>query len=149
MGGLSYDSWREIFDIGTEAKGNVINNKNVDCFIAGYNTAAKEYREVINKGYKEVFTGLPDKLEKQLEDDEVGLGYSGYMYSYPDWFIKKKSAYIALSDALKQCEEFINDIKMLLWCITDTGRIDYGNTYYFNHSCAFVGYINFGCKWIK
>lgn len=56
-------------------KGNVLNNKNVDCFIAGYNMAAKEYREIINKGYKEVFTGLPDKLEKQLEDDEVELGY--------------------------------------------------------------------------
>ena len=95
-------------------KGNVLNNKNVDCFIAGYNTAAKEYREVINKGYKEVFTGLPDKLEKQLEDDEAVLGYSVYMYIYPDWFIKKKSAYNALCVALKQCEEFINDIKALL-----------------------------------
>ena len=61
-------------------KGNVLNNKNVDCFIADYNMAAKEYREVINKGYKEVFTGLPDKLEKQLKDDEVGLSYDGYMY---------------------------------------------------------------------
>ena len=95
-------------------KGNVLNNKNVDCFIAGYNMAAKEYREVINKGYKEIFTGLPEKLEKQLEDDEVGLGYSGYMYSYPDWFIKKKAAYHALRDALKQCEEFIDNIKSLL-----------------------------------
>lgn len=95
-------------------KGNVLNNKNVDCFIAGYNMAAKEYKEVIDKGYKEVFTGLPDKLEKQLEDDEMSLGYSGYMYSYPDWFIKKKSAYKALCDALKQCEEFIDNIKSLL-----------------------------------
>ena len=95
-------------------KGNVLNNKNVDCFIAGYNTAAKEYREVINKGYKEVFTGLPDKLEKQLEDDEVGFRYSGFFFSYPDWFIRKKSAYNALCDALKQCEEFRDDIKLLL-----------------------------------
>lgn len=95
-------------------KGNVLNNKNVDCFIAGYNMAAKEYKEVIDKGYKEVFTGLPDKLEKQLEDDEVSLGYSGYMYSYPDWFIKKRSAYNTLCDALKQCEEFIDNIKLLL-----------------------------------
>ena len=44
--------------------GNVLNNKNVDCFIAGYNMAAKEYKEIINKGRKEVFTGLPDKLKK-------------------------------------------------------------------------------------
>ena len=95
-------------------KGNVLNNKNVDCFIAGYNMAAKEYREIINKGYKEVFTGLPDKLNKQLKDDEMGISYSGYMFSYPDWFIRKKAAYNALRDALKQCEEFIDDIKSLL-----------------------------------
>lgn len=95
-------------------KGNVLNNRNVDCFIAGYNTAAKEYREIIDKGYKEALTGLSDKLAKQIEDDEVGLGYSGYMYSYPDWFIKKKAAYNALCDAIKQCEEFIDDIKSLL-----------------------------------
>ena len=95
-------------------KGNVLNNKNVDCFIAGYNMAAKEYREIIDKGYKEVLTGLSDKLEKQIEDDEVGFRYSGFMYSYPDWFVRKKSAYKALSDALKQSDEFMDDIKSLL-----------------------------------
>ena len=98
----------------TRQKGNALNNKNVACFIAGSNMAAKDYGEVINKGYKEVFTGLPDKLEKQLKDDEVELSYDGYMYSYPDSFIKKKSAYIALCDSLRQCEEFIDDIKLLL-----------------------------------
>lgn len=95
-------------------KGNVLNNKNVDCFIAGYNMAAKEYREIIDKGYKDVFVGLPDKLEKQLKDDEAGLSYSKYMYYYPDWFLRKKAAYIALCNALKQCEEFTDDIKSLL-----------------------------------
>ena len=95
-------------------KGNVLNNKNVDCFIAGYNTSAKEYEEIIDKGHKEILTALPDKLEKQLEDNKKSLGYSGYMWSYPDWFIKKKSAYIALRDALRQCEEFMDDIKLLL-----------------------------------
>ena len=86
----------------------------VYCFIAGYNRAAKEYQEIIDKGYKESLTGLSDKLEKQIEDDEYELRYNGYMYSYPDWFIRKKSAYKALRDALKQCEELIDDIKSLL-----------------------------------
>ena len=95
-------------------KGNVLNNKNVDCFIAGYNTAAKEYNEIINKGYKEIFTGLSDKLKEQLEEDEHGIALSGYMYSYPDWFIRKKDAYNALRDALSKCEEFISNIKQLL-----------------------------------
>lgn len=45
-------------------KGNVLNNKNVDCFIAGYNMAAKDYEEIINKEHKEILTGLPDKLKK-------------------------------------------------------------------------------------
>ena len=95
-------------------KDNVFNNKNINYFIAGYNIAAKEYRKIIDNGYKEVFAGLPDKLEKQLKDDEVRLGYNRYMYFYPDWFIRKKAAYIALRDALKQCEEFTDDIKSLL-----------------------------------
>lgn len=95
-------------------KGNVLNNRNVDCFIAGYNMAAKEYKEVIDNGYKEIFTGLSEKLKEQLEDDEVRLGYSGYMYSYPDWFVRKKGAYTALCKALSQCSEFVDDIKSLL-----------------------------------
>ena len=81
---------------------------------AGYNTAAKEYQEIIDKGYKEALTVLSDKLQKQIENDEESLGYSGFIFSYPDWLIRKKSAYKALSDALKQCEEFMDDIKSLL-----------------------------------
>ena len=100
-------------------KDNILNNKKVDCFIAGYNTAAKEYEKILDKSYKEFFTELPDKLEKQLKEDEMWLGCSGYMYSYPDWFIRKKSAYIALRDALKQCEEFINDLSII-----DVGMIE-------------------------
>ena len=80
-------------------------------FIPNYKTCGNYQWKYSNK---EVFTGLPDKLEKQLKDDEVGLSYDGYMYSYPDSFIKKKSAYIALCDSLRQCEEFIDDIKLLL-----------------------------------
>ena len=95
-------------------KGNVLNNKNVDCFIAGYNTADKEYKEIIKEILKEIFTELPDKLEKQIENEKISLVHSGYMYYYPDSFIKKKSAYITLRDALRQCEEFIDDIKLLL-----------------------------------
>lgn len=114
MGGIVMTVEEKALIWARRQKGNVLNNKNVDCFIAGYNMAAKEYQEIIDKGYKEVFTGLPDKLKKQLEDDMESLSYSGYAYSYPDWFIRKKSAYNALRDALKQCEEFIDNIKSLL-----------------------------------
>ena len=95
-------------------KGNVLNNRNVDCFIAGYNMAAKEYKEVIDNGYKEIFTGLSEKLKEQLEEDEHGIAMSGYMYSYTDWIVRKKGAYTALCNALSQCSEFIDDIKRAL-----------------------------------
>ena len=95
-------------------KGNVLNNRNVDCFIAGYNMASKEYKESIDNGYKEIFTGLSEKLKEQLEGDEHGIAMSGYMYSYPDWFVKKKSAYTALCAALSKCSEFVDDIKRVL-----------------------------------
>lgn len=65
-------------------KGNVLNNKNVDCFIAGYNMAAKEYRDIIDRGHEDILTGLSEKLQAQLDDNENGLAYSGYQYSYPD-----------------------------------------------------------------
>ena len=76
--------------------------------------AAKEYKEVIDNGYKDILTKLSDKLEKQLEEDEHGIAMSGYMYSYPDWFVRKKGAYTALRDALSKCSEFVDDIKSLL-----------------------------------
>ena len=76
--------------------------------------AAKEYKETTDNGYKEIFTGLSKKLKEQLEEDEHGIAMSGYMYSYPDWFVRKKGAYTALRDALKKCEEFMDDIKSLL-----------------------------------
>ena len=55
-------------------KGNVLNNKNVDCFIAGYNRAAKEYQEIIDKGYKGALTGLSDKLKNRLKMMRWDLG---------------------------------------------------------------------------
>lgn len=63
------------------------------------------------KQKKEIFIGLSDKLKEQLEENEHGIALSGYMYSYPDWFIRKKAS---LCDALSKCKEFINDIKQLL-----------------------------------
>ena len=95
-------------------KGNVLNNRNVDCFIAGYNMAAGEFRERIANDRKEILKGLPDKLRKQLEDDEASFASGGYMYFYPERFARKKVAYTALCDALEKCEEFIDNIQPLL-----------------------------------
>lgn len=85
-------------------KGNVLNNKNVDCFIAGYKMASEEnigdVLEAYGKVYNELFTGLIDKLEKEIKFGET------LSRPQPDEFERQISAYKALRDALKQCKEF-------------------------------------------
>lgn len=49
MGGIGMTVEEKALIWARRQKGNVLNNKNVDCFISGYNTADKEYREIIKK----------------------------------------------------------------------------------------------------
>lgn len=85
-------------------KGDVLSNKNVDCFIAGYKMASEEnigdVLEAYGKVYNELFTGLIDKLEKEIKFGEA------LSRPQPDEFERQISAYKALRDALKQCKEF-------------------------------------------
>lgn len=95
-------------------KGNVLNNRNVDCFIAGYEMAREEYQEIINKGYRDVLSNLPQKLMAQLEDDKYNLLYCGYLTSWPESFTRKENAYNELIRVLKSCDEFMPEIQRLL-----------------------------------
>lgn len=85
-------------------KGNVLNNKNVDCFIAGYKMASEEnigdVLEAYGKVYNGLFTDLIDNLEKAIKDDEA------LSHPQPSSHERQISAFIALRDALKQCKEF-------------------------------------------
>lgn len=104
-------------------KGDVLSNKNVDCFIAGYKMASEEnigdVLEAYGKVYNGLFTGLIDKLEKEIKF------YETLRHPQPDDYERKISAFIALRDALKQCKEFKFNIgyllldgvaKCVLWC---------------------------------
>ena len=55
-------------------KGNVLNNKNVDCFIAGYEMASKECRDETINDRIEFLKKLPESLKKEIEN-------SGYVFS--------------------------------------------------------------------
>lgn len=93
-------------------KGNVLNNKNVDCFIAGYEMAQKECRIEQICVREKFLKGLPGRLRKDIEWREDNYDHCGY-YSYPESHIKLKAAYTELADALEKCAEYIEQIKMM------------------------------------
>lgn len=66
----------------------LLSNRNVDCFVAGWQTADRDFWQQLNsqkaqefKDYlQQMITECEEKHKKLRED----LGYSGYMYSIPD-----------------------------------------------------------------
>ena len=89
-------------------RGNVLNNRNVDCFIAGYEMARKEILVDKIADRKKYILSLPESLRKQIESDEDNYDHCGY-YSYPESHIEKKKAYLALAEALENCFKYLNE----------------------------------------
>ena len=66
----------------------LLSNRNVDCFVAGWQTADRDFWQQLNsqkaqefKDYLQQMITECEEKHKKLEED---LGYSGYMYSIPD-----------------------------------------------------------------
>lgn len=93
-------------------KGNVLNNKNVDCFIAGYEMARKECRVETLADREKFLKELPTNLRRDIDYREDNYDHCGY-YSYPESHIKLKAAYTELADTLERCAEYIEQIKMM------------------------------------
>ena len=94
-------------------KGNVLNNKNVDCFIAGYEMASKECRDETINDRIEFLKKLPESLKKEIEYKEQEYGYCGY-YSYPEGNKKKKKAFYELAVAINNNLEYLENIVKLV-----------------------------------
>lgn len=94
-------------------KGNVLNNKNVDCFIAGYEMASKECRDETINDRIEFLKKLPESLKKEIEYKEQEYGYCGY-YSYPEGHIEMKKAFYELAVAINNNLEYLENIVKLV-----------------------------------
>ena len=112
--GKSIENYEQIYgDLKHNETYSICYDKN-DVYFEVDDKTVGQFTGLLDINCKEIFTGLSEKLKEQLEEDEHGLAMSGYMYSYPDWFVRKKGAYTALRDALSKCSEFIDDIKRVL-----------------------------------
>ena len=66
----------------------MLSNRNVDCFVAGWKAADRDFWQQLNrqkaqefKDYLQQMITECEEKHKKLKED---LGYSGYMYSIPD-----------------------------------------------------------------
>lgn len=93
-------------------KGNVLNNKNVDCFIAGYEMARKECCVETLADRVKFLKELPTNLRRDIDCREDNYDHCGY-HSYPESHHELRAAYLELSNALEKCTEYLNNIVRL------------------------------------
>ena len=87
---IKYKSKEEVEDIAFRTMRNttMLSNRNVDCFVAGWQAADRDFWQQLNrqkaqefKDYLQQMITECEEKHKKLKED---LGYSGYMYSIPD-----------------------------------------------------------------
>lgn len=90
---IKYKSKEEIENVALRTLRNsnnksLLSNRNVDCFVAGWQAADRDFWKQLNsqkaqefKDYLQQMITECEEKHKKLKED---LGYSGYMYSIPD-----------------------------------------------------------------
>ena len=109
---IKYKSKEEIENVAFRVlrKSNnksLLNNKNVDCFLMGYEHAISDIKEQISAQRKDEFINYLEQMKifcsecyHNLEND---LGYAGYQFSRPE----SADAMLKLYDQMMRCCDFL------------------------------------------
>lgn len=82
-----------------------LTQKNVECFIAGFNTAINKCQEDL----QEVIQSLADGEKNFKEEYDYDLAVSGYMYSRPKDYDETVSKHNKLYDALQNLADVLKE----------------------------------------
>nr|DAP88671.1 MAG TPA: hypothetical protein [Caudoviricetes sp.] len=109
---IIYKSKGEIEDVALRTlrdsnNKSLLNNKNIDCFLMGWEHAISDIKEQISAQRKDEFIDYLEQMKifcsecyHNLEND---LGYAGYQFSYP----KSAVAMLKLYDQMMKCCDFL------------------------------------------
>ena len=109
---IKYKSKEEIENVAFRVlrKSNnksLLNNKNVDCFLMGYEHAISDIKEQISAQRKDEFVDYLEQMKvfcsEHYHNLENDLGYAGYQFSYP----KSADAMLKLYDQMMRCCDFL------------------------------------------
>ena len=109
---IKYKSKEEIENVAFRVlrKSNnksLLNNKNVDCLLMGYEHAISEIKEQISTQRKDEFIDYLEQMKvfcsEQYHNLENDLGYAGYQFSRPE----SADAMLKLYDQMMRCCDFL------------------------------------------
>ena len=83
-----------------------LTQKNVECFIAGFETAIDKCQEDL----QEVIQSLADKEKKFQSEYDYELGMSGYLYSLPKDYEETVSNHNKLYKSLQNLSDVLKEI---------------------------------------
>lgn len=83
-----------------------LTQKNVECFIAGFETAIDKCQEDL----QEVIQSLADKEKKFQAEYDYELGMSGYLYSLPKDYEETVSNHYKLYKSLQNLSDVLKEI---------------------------------------
>ena len=106
---IKYKTKEEVENIAFRAMRNttMLSNRNVDCFVAGWQAADRDFRQQLNsqkaQEFKEYLEQMKAQCEEKHEELSTDLGNSGYMYSIP----KSAEAMFEMLETMVDSCEFI------------------------------------------
>lgn len=109
---IIYKSKEEIEDVAFRTlrdsnNKSLLNNKNIDCFLMGWEHAASDIKEQISSQRKDEFIDYLEQMKvfcsEQYHNLENDLGYAGYQFSRPE----SADAMFKLYDQIMKCCDFL------------------------------------------
>lgn len=99
---------------------SLLNNKNVDCFLMGYEHAISDIKEQISAQRKDEFIDYLEQMKifcsecyHNLEND---LGYTGFQFSRPE---SADAMFKLYEQVMKSCDFLIENLDNVKMCYTD------------------------------
>ena len=122
---IIYKSKEEIEDVALRTLRNsknksLLNNKNVDCFLIGWERAVSDIKEQTIKQREDDFKDYLERMKvfcsERYRDLENDLGYAGYQFSRPE----SADAMFKLYEQMMRCCDFlIKNLDNVKMCYSD------------------------------
>ena len=122
---IIYKSKEEIEDVAFRTlrdsnNKSLLNNKNIDCFLMGWEHAASDIKEQIKEQKEDDFKDYLEQMKvfcsERYHDLENDLGYAGYQFSRPE---SADAMFKLYEVVMKSCDFLIENLDNVKMCYTD------------------------------
>lgn len=111
---IKFKSKEEVENIAFRTMRNtsMLSNRNIDCFVAGWQAANRDFWQQLNsqkaQEFKDYLQQMITECEEKHKELKENLGYSGYMYSIPD---SANAMFKLLKRMIDSCEFILSNLE--------------------------------------